>query len=139
MSRSDDQGSVGNFPRPQPGGTEAPAAWPDPATRTTVEPDGKKVTTDARDMSDPARLEHDRREPIGSGGDASLDATLACSDVTGIDCDFVASPDHAASWAKPGQIQEQLLAQITTHIGKEHPENVLPQERIEEIREQLVS
>lgn len=75
-------------------------------------------------------------QPSGEG-DSSLDQILKCSDVTRLSCDYVAQPDDSADWTDRGKVSDQLLAQLTTHIGKEHPDRVLSEEEIEAVRAKI--
>jgi len=69
--------------------------------------------------------------------DASLSQTIRCKDVTGLECDFVSKSDESAEWAERGLVTDQLLTNITTHIGKEHPERVLSEEEIDKLRARI--
>ncbi|MFN2388969.1 MAG: hypothetical protein ABR575_05110 [Actinomycetota bacterium] len=75
-------------------------------------------------------------EENDSGEDAKVDA-VACSDVTDLDCDYIAERDPSADWADRGQVSDQLLAQLTTHVAKKHPDHALSPKRIDEIRSRI--
>jgi len=88
---------------------------------------------------EPVQVVADADAGTSNAGDASLDQTLSCKDVTNLDCDYVAKPDDSADWAPRGEVSQQLLAQMTTHVGTHHPERVLSEDEIEKIRKSISS
>lgn len=132
-----------NYPNPGTGGSTVEDTVGETIDRgggrTSVEGTESDLRSDTRTEHDPDRLSHDAAEPLEPGGDASLSETISCNSVTGLDCDFVARPDDSADWAPRGEVREQLLTQITTHIGKAHPDRVLSQKEIEQLRGSISS
>ena len=62
---------------------------------------------------------------------------ISCTDVTGIQCDYVAELDESSLWADRGGADDQLLAQLTSHVSTDHPERPLSPDEISEIRSRL--
>ncbi|MGI8426981.1 MAG: hypothetical protein ACR2FO_07065 [Actinomycetota bacterium] len=94
---------------------------------------------DSSVSQEPVQVEADAHPGATKAGDASLDQTLSCADVTNLDCDYVAKPDDSAEWAPRGEVSQQLLAQMTTHVGTHHPDRVLSEDEIEKIRKSISS
>ena len=51
--------------------------------------------------------------------------------------DFVAELDESVDRAARGSVVDQLLAQLTTHIGKRHPERALSPDEVSALRDKL--
>ena len=73
----------------------------------------------------------DRRE------DPGVQQRVACSDVTGLSCNFVSERDKSSLWAKRGDATDQLLAQLTTHITEHHKDHILSTQDIAELRAKI--
>lgn len=76
------------------------------------------------------------REPTEKGQDLVVDRVL-CTEVTGLDCDYVAEPDASSEWAERGKTSEQILAQLTSHVSAEHPGHDLSIDKINAIRDRI--
>jgi len=62
---------------------------------------------------------------------------VRCTEVSGVSCDFVAELDESVDRAARGSVVDQLLAQLTTHIAKRHPERALSPDEISALRDKL--
>lgn len=77
-------------------------------------------------------VEHDK---IHEG--AAVDS-VRCADVSGVaDCDYVAQLDESVGRAERGSVADQILAQLTSHIAKKHPEKALSPDDISRLREKV--
>ncbi len=63
--------------------------------------------------------------------------SIACRDVTGLQCDYVAQLDNSSLWADRGGADDQLLAQLTSHVSTDHPERPLSRDEISQLRSRL--
>lgn len=69
---------------------------------------------------------------VSSGGPSAR-----CSDVTGLDCGFEARTDESPEGAAGATDVDQILANLITHITREHPDHTLDQQTRNRLRRDL--
>lgn len=75
-------------------------------------------------------------EGPGSGDSVQ---SVTCREATGLDCDYVAELDPSVDVAERGVAVDQLLAQLTTHVSRDHEDEAISPDQISKLRDRLTS
>lgn len=59
--------------------------------------------------------------------------SVRCEEITGLDCDFVATVDDSVPTAR-GEVATQIISSLTHHLFYKHPQEGLGQQQREMIR-----
>ncbi len=75
-------------------------------------------------------------EGTGSAGGVT---SITCGEATGLECDYLAQLDPSVDVAERGKAVDQLLAQLTTHVARDHEGKAISPDEISKLRERLTA